>query len=300
MDPYGASSSSAAAGDHLPGRIRKRRYSTARIQPTRIKKVMQSDEEIGRMIASVPVAIGSVMEHFAERLLENAKDVMERSASKTLSPAHIIGAINRTKYLHDFLEPIASNFGGTSATTTSASPVTTPTTNGLLSRPFENYSQISAAAAPALEEKFDLNSLMRDSTTKSHLVPSNSSSMVSSALDDGKRRGRGRPKKFEDNKPTITILSPKSNNGNSTVSSTINGSSSKADLDRVLMPPPLLVPQRNIKAQQPHHHKVIMPKSTMISSNTSNNTQSSTSATMVTSSTPQDQPPDSTAISASF
>ena len=33
---------------------------------TRIKKVMQSDEEIGRMVASVPVAIGRAMEHFAE------------------------------------------------------------------------------------------------------------------------------------------------------------------------------------------------------------------------------------------
>ena len=73
MDPYGGATSSTAGSD-LPGRIRKRRYSTARIQPvsffilldggimliscfqTRIKKVMQSDEEIGRMIASVPVA----------------------------------------------------------------------------------------------------------------------------------------------------------------------------------------------------------------------------------------------------
>lgn len=31
---------------------------------------MQSDEEIGRMVASVPVAIGRAMEHFAEKFLQ--------------------------------------------------------------------------------------------------------------------------------------------------------------------------------------------------------------------------------------
>ncbi|KJH50635.1 hypothetical protein DICVIV_03227 [Dictyocaulus viviparus] len=52
------------------GPIRRRRFSAAKIQPTRIKKVMQSDEEIGRMVASVPVAIGRAMEHFAEKFLQ--------------------------------------------------------------------------------------------------------------------------------------------------------------------------------------------------------------------------------------
>lgn len=38
---------------------------------------MQSDEDIGRMIASVPVAIGSAMEHFAEKLLESAAQCVQ-------------------------------------------------------------------------------------------------------------------------------------------------------------------------------------------------------------------------------
>uniref|UniRef100_A0A7E4V746 CBFD_NFYB_HMF domain-containing protein n=1 Tax=Panagrellus redivivus TaxID=6233 RepID=A0A7E4V746_PANRE len=91
----------------LPGRIRKRRFSTARIQPTRIKKVMQSDEDIGRMIASVPVAVGSAMEHFAERLLDTAANVMHGTLNKTLSPHHIQQAIRQTPYFA-FLAPIVA------------------------------------------------------------------------------------------------------------------------------------------------------------------------------------------------
>uniref|UniRef100_A0A1I7YZ06 CBFD_NFYB_HMF domain-containing protein n=1 Tax=Steinernema glaseri TaxID=37863 RepID=A0A1I7YZ06_9BILA len=83
--------STSAAG--APAPIRKRRFSSAKIQPTRIKKVMQSDEDIGRMVASVPVAIGSAMEHFLEKLLTSAAHCIQFSASRTLSPSHIKQAV---------------------------------------------------------------------------------------------------------------------------------------------------------------------------------------------------------------
>ena len=50
---------------------------------------MQSDEEIGRMIASVPVAVGSAMEHFVEKLLESAAQCVQFSNCRTLSPMHM-------------------------------------------------------------------------------------------------------------------------------------------------------------------------------------------------------------------
>lgn len=50
---------------------------------------MQSDEDIGRMVASVPVAIGSAMEVFAEKLLLSAAECVQRSSTKTLSPMHM-------------------------------------------------------------------------------------------------------------------------------------------------------------------------------------------------------------------
>ncbi|RCN36609.1 hypothetical protein ANCCAN_17512 [Ancylostoma caninum] len=82
------------------GPIRRRRFSTAKIQPTRIKKVMQSDEEIGRMVASVPVAIGRAMEHFAEKFLQAAAQATHLSNSRTLTPVHMKQAMMANRHFH--------------------------------------------------------------------------------------------------------------------------------------------------------------------------------------------------------
>ncbi|ETN69534.1 hypothetical protein NECAME_15251 [Necator americanus] len=67
---------------------------------TRIKKVMQSDEEIGRMVASVPVAIGRAMEHFAEKFLQAAAQATQLSNSRTLTPAHMKQAMMANRHFH--------------------------------------------------------------------------------------------------------------------------------------------------------------------------------------------------------
>lgn len=107
-DEEGGTAADAGTSDDTElkaSRIRKRRYSMARIQPTRIKKVMQSDEDIGRMVASVPVAIGSAMELFAEKLLQGAAEALQHSSTKTLSPIHIKSAVLNTPHFA-FLEPM--------------------------------------------------------------------------------------------------------------------------------------------------------------------------------------------------
>lgn len=107
-DPTGCPmpcSSSAAQPGLPPAPIRKRRFSSAKIQPTRVKKVMQSDEEIGRMVASVPVAIGRAMEHFAEKLLEASAMCVQCSTSRTLSPSHMKQAMLQYRHFA-FLEPL--------------------------------------------------------------------------------------------------------------------------------------------------------------------------------------------------
>lgn len=106
----GASSSSAGSSSQQQQQaaaavIRRRRFSTAKIQPTRIKKVMQSDEEIGRMVQSVPVSIGRAMEHFAEKFLQAAADATQFTSSKTLNPQHMKQAIMNTPHF-TFLEPL--------------------------------------------------------------------------------------------------------------------------------------------------------------------------------------------------
>lgn len=92
------------------GPIRRRRFSAAKIQPTRIKKVMQSDEEIGRMVASVPVAIGRAMEHFAEKFLQAAAHETQLSSSRTLTPAHMKQAMMANRHFY-FLADIFKEVG---------------------------------------------------------------------------------------------------------------------------------------------------------------------------------------------
>lgn len=41
------------------------------------------------MVASVPVAIGSAMEMFSEKLILSAAECLQNSTTKTLSPMHM-------------------------------------------------------------------------------------------------------------------------------------------------------------------------------------------------------------------
>lgn len=128
---------------------------------------MQSDEEIGRMIASVPVAIGSVMEHFAEKLLESAALAMHYSTSKTLSPQHLYAAISQNSHF-SFLMPLIKN--------ASSLPMIPP--QAIKQHDFPG-SGVSASLPTISEEP-------------NHPVPSNSSFPEDGTT--GKKK-RGRPKK---------------------------------------------------------------------------------------------------------
>ena len=55
----------------------------------RIKKIMQSDEDVGKVAAAVPVIISKSLELFVETLLKNANDVIERRGARTLTPSHL-------------------------------------------------------------------------------------------------------------------------------------------------------------------------------------------------------------------
>ncbi|CAA94762.1 Transcription factor CBF/NF-Y/archaeal histone domain-containing protein [Caenorhabditis elegans] len=104
----GASSSTGSSNQQqqqAAAVIRRRRFSTAKIQPTRIKKVMQSDEDIGRMVQSVPVSIGRAMEHFAEKFLQAAAEATQFTSSKTLNPQHMKQAVLNTPHF-SFLESV--------------------------------------------------------------------------------------------------------------------------------------------------------------------------------------------------
>ncbi|KAE9548497.1 hypothetical protein FO519_008286 [Halicephalobus sp. NKZ332] len=215
---------SSSSSSELPGRIRKRRYSTARIQPTRIKKVMQSDEEIGRMIASVPVAIGSVMEHFAEKLLESAATAMHYSTSKTLSPQHLYVAITQNQHF-SFLSPLIKNAG------------TMPMMPNQAVKHSEFFGSSASASLPTISEE------------PNHPISTNLS--CSEEGMTGKRK-RGRPKKD----------STQNSQNIPTKDSSINGLVDRdPDEDARLMPPPSFFPNRKFPGSLPISSSVVSTQS---------------------------------------
>lgn len=55
----------------------------------RIKKIMQCDEEVGKVAQAVPVIISRALELFVESLLKKAEVVTNARNAKTLTPSHL-------------------------------------------------------------------------------------------------------------------------------------------------------------------------------------------------------------------
>ncbi|XP_036072616.1 dr1-associated corepressor isoform X2 [Oryzias melastigma] len=67
---------------------KKKKYN-ARFPPARIKKIMQTDEEIGKVAAAVPVIISRALELFLESLLTKACQVTQSRNAKTMTMSHL-------------------------------------------------------------------------------------------------------------------------------------------------------------------------------------------------------------------
>ena len=55
----------------------------------RIKKIMQIDEDVGKVAAAVPVIISRALEMFVETLLKKAYNVTSNRCARTLTPSHM-------------------------------------------------------------------------------------------------------------------------------------------------------------------------------------------------------------------
>ena len=51
--------------------------------------MMQSDEEIGKVAAAVPVIISRSLEMFVETLVKKTYDITVKRGSRTLTPSHV-------------------------------------------------------------------------------------------------------------------------------------------------------------------------------------------------------------------
>ncbi|KAH9404858.1 PREDICTED: cell wall protein RBR3-like [Rhagoletis zephyria] len=67
---------------------KKKKYN-ARFPPARIKKIMQSDEEVGKVAQVVPIIISKSLEIFVEQLLQSSAEVTRSRNARTLTPTHI-------------------------------------------------------------------------------------------------------------------------------------------------------------------------------------------------------------------
>lgn len=68
----------------------------------RIKKIMQSDEDIGKVAQATPIIVGRALEIFMVNLLEKSIVEAKNSGVKRINSSHIRSAIENTEQF-DFL-----------------------------------------------------------------------------------------------------------------------------------------------------------------------------------------------------
>lgn len=85
---------------------KKKKYN-ARFPPARIKKIMQTDEEIGKVAAAVPVIISRALELFLESLLRKACNVTQSRNAKTMTTSHLKQCIELEQQF-DFLKDLVA------------------------------------------------------------------------------------------------------------------------------------------------------------------------------------------------
>ncbi|CAL1527542.1 unnamed protein product [Lymnaea stagnalis] len=91
-----------------PSRTSKKKKYNARFPPARIKKIMQTDEEVGKVAAAVPVIISRALEMFIESLITQTSKTTIAKNAKTLSASHIKQTIQANKQF-DFLRDLVAN-----------------------------------------------------------------------------------------------------------------------------------------------------------------------------------------------
>ncbi|XP_076316745.1 uncharacterized protein LOC143229007 isoform X2 [Tachypleus tridentatus] len=86
---------------------KKKKYN-ARFPPARIKKIMQTDEEVGKVAAAVPVIISRALELFVESLIKRTSDITRSRNAKTLTTSHLKACIMADSQLHFLKDLVVS------------------------------------------------------------------------------------------------------------------------------------------------------------------------------------------------
>ncbi|XP_045624748.1 uncharacterized protein NC2alpha isoform X2 [Procambarus clarkii] len=169
----------------MPGK--KKKYN-ARFPPARIKKIMQTDEEVGKVAAAVPVIISRGLELFVESLLTRAGEITSARHARTLTPAHLkqcIMAERRFDFLQDLVASVADINADGEMDSGSPTPIITVTPIP----PFTSPENTPASLAPHI-----LSNLYSPTPSGENVIETKPSR--------GRGRGRGRSRSL--GSPTST------------------------------------------------------------------------------------------------
>ncbi|XP_065921001.1 dr1-associated corepressor-like [Dysidea avara] len=85
---------------------KKKRFES-RFPPARIKKIMQLDDDVGKVAASVPLIISRAVEIFLQKMLTKADEYASSRQTKTITVQHIKHCIDNEKEW-DFLKALVA------------------------------------------------------------------------------------------------------------------------------------------------------------------------------------------------
>ncbi|TFY77153.1 hypothetical protein EWM64_g6858 [Hericium alpestre] len=86
----------------------KNRNKTTKFPVARIKKIMQKDEEVGKVAQATPIVISKALELFLQMIIGESSRVTTSRGSKKVEAYHLKHAVETTEML-DFLKEIVEN-----------------------------------------------------------------------------------------------------------------------------------------------------------------------------------------------
>ncbi|KDN43694.1 histone-fold-containing protein [Tilletiaria anomala UBC 951] len=94
-----------------------KRSTVCKFPVARIKKIMQADEDVGKVAAATPVAVCKALELFMENIMEEAVKEARSKGSKKVTAYHLKRTVHRNETF-DFLKEIVSKVADPTETTT--------------------------------------------------------------------------------------------------------------------------------------------------------------------------------------
>ncbi|PPQ99825.1 hypothetical protein CVT24_009619 [Panaeolus cyanescens] len=92
----------------------KNKNKQTKFPVARIKKIMQKDEEVGKVAQATPVVISKALELFLGLIIEKSSDVTTERGSKKVEVYHLKHAVETTEML-DFLKDLVQDIPDPSA-----------------------------------------------------------------------------------------------------------------------------------------------------------------------------------------